>query len=78
MTAEKIADPMDLSALRQAQELEALLAAHRARQPKPNTDQPDCRECGEAIAPQRMALGARLCIGCATAEETKARQRGGR
>lgn len=69
---------MDLAAQRQQNEIDSALAAHRARQPKPNTDQPDCRECGDPISPQRMALGARLCFACATDQENKARRAGGR
>ena len=29
-------------------------------------------ECGEPITPQRQAMGARLCIDCATADEARA------
>lgn len=49
------------------------LAAHARRHP-PRPGLPYCEDegCGQAIAPARQAIGARLCLDCQTAAEARA------
>jgi RNA polymerase-binding transcription factor DksA len=47
--------------------------AHHARRARPQ-GRATCEnmDCGEAIAPMRQAMGARLCIDCAREDERRA------
>lgn len=52
---------------------------HRARQPaRAGLTRCEDADCGEPIAPMRTAMGARLCVECATADERLAAQHRGR
>lgn len=48
------------------------VAAHAKRARTVGLTHCEDEGCGEAIAPHRTAMGARLCIGCANAAEARA------
>lgn len=48
------------------------LRAHSLRQRSPGLAFCEDEACGEPIAPERMAIGARLCLDCQKAEEARA------
>lgn len=65
-------DSIDVAQRRQQEEIEHALAGRRA----PAAGLTVCEDaaCGEPISPVRQAMGARLCLDCALAQEKEARK----
>ena len=63
-------DPMDLVQERVQRETDALVAS-AARATSPGATACVGADCGEPIAPERTALGARLCLDCQRGAEAR-------
>lgn len=67
-----MADSADRAADLQAAEIAGALARHGASLVATRTTL-NCRDCGEALAPARRALGATRCVECQADRELEAR-----
>jgi RNA polymerase-binding transcription factor DksA len=65
-------DTIDVAQRRQQEEIDHALANRRPV--AVGLTHCERADCGEPISPTRQQMGARLCIDCATAQESEARR----